>query len=78
MQIPKDDYNTLLSELVAECKLGEIEQDEVTSAMLAEHTNITQRRACDILKEKERRGELVSRWVRSPNGKRMKAYRKVG
>lgn len=77
MQIPQEDYNALLSELAAECELGEIEPDEVTSAMLAQHINITQRRACDILKEREQRGELVSRWVRSPNGKRMKAYRKA-
>ena len=77
MNISKDDYNELLSELVNECSLEDIEQDEVTVKMLAEELHSTERHAHQILSTKEQEGKLTSRFVRSSEGHRVKAYRKV-
>lgn len=77
MKISKDDYNSLLSELVSAYEVGEIEPDEVTVRMLAQSLSVSERRAGQILAERELNGELMSRWVRADTGRKVKAYRKL-
>jgi hypothetical protein len=76
MEISKDDYNELLSELIDECSVPDIKPNEVNAKMLADNMNIGYRQVSNILARKESAGELTSHWVRY-NGRRVKAYRKA-
>lgn len=70
--------NELLRALVEENYLPPLDPAlDVTAEMLAATTGYTKRHAADLLQARERAGELVSHWVRSPHGRRIKAYRKA-
>ncbi len=69
--------NELLIELERELSLPEIENDEVTAAMLSESANCSWSTADRVLKDKEAAGELTSRKVKLPNRRIATAYRRV-
>lgn len=49
---------------------------EVNSEIVSKVLHLTRNAAYRKLIEMERKGELVSRWVRRPNGSKEKAWRK--
>ena len=67
----------LLFELARELGLPEIEPDEVTAQSVADYTGCSWSKAASVLKAKLAAGELISRQVRTRNGKPATAYRKV-
>jgi hypothetical protein len=67
----------LLIELARELSLPEIEPDEVTAQSVADYTGCSWGKAAAVLKAKLAAGELISRQVRTRNGKPATAYRKV-
>lgn len=73
MKITQEDYSTLLEELSASMSLPDYDpKTEVTAAELARANNITFQTA---RKRLEASG-LETHYVRMPDGKRAKAYRK--
>jgi len=69
--------NELLTELLKELTLPDIEKDEVTAVMLSESLNCSWSKAAAVLKMKLAAGELTARKVRTPEGKPATAYRKA-
>ena len=69
-------YNDLLTELIAQYKVEEMQPGDVTARMLAEAAGITVNWAGQTLCEKAERGELVRVRVRDGRGKVIAAYRK--
>ena len=67
----------LLIELARELSLPEIEPDEVTAQSVADYTGCSWGKAAAVLKAKLAAGELISRQVRTRNGKPATAYRKA-
>lgn len=71
--------NELLAELARELSLPEIDTSiEITAQMLAHRLNMGERNALSILRKREQAGELISRYVRSENGRKILAFRKPG
>ena len=67
----------LLEELAKELYLPDIEDDEVTAAMVADYTGVSTSQAMRTLKAKEQAGLLKSRMVKVPNNRPARAFRKV-
>jgi len=69
--------NDLLRELAAEYAVGELEPGDVTVGDLVKATGLGTRRCALILAEKVEHGELIRKVVKSENGRRIYAFRKV-
>lgn len=70
--------NELLNELVAELQPAPLQDNEVTSKMLAAATGLSQRAAYARLERGVRNGDLEWRWIRGGlNNLREKAYFKI-
>ena len=67
----------LLEELAKELGLPDIEPGEVTAAMVADYTGVSNSQAMRTLKAKEQAGVLKSRMVKMPNNHPARAYRKA-
>ena len=72
------EVNELLRELIENATERLDPVHEVNSRMLADATGIGITSAYRQLMKLEREGKLKSRWVRGKDGKREKAWRKVG
>lgn len=69
--------NELLRALVEENYLPPLDPAlDVTAEMLIA-SGLGKTQAYGLLQARERAGELVSHWARSPHGRRVKAYRKA-
>jgi len=69
--------NELLAELLRELYVPEIEPNEITTKMLAEKLNITNRAAYSKLMEMVEAGRLKKRYVKVNGSRKVLAFSKV-
>jgi predicted transcriptional regulator len=69
--------NELLEELVKECIIAPLQDDEVTVQMLAPRLGLSEYNTRKILEDKIRSGEMTKRQARLSNGYVVHAYRKI-
>jgi DNA-binding Lrp family transcriptional regulator len=77
MNITKEDNKELLNALAQEMEVPPIDENEVTSVMLAEKTGITDDACRRRLHKKFTSGLLTRRRVRLPNGTIAYGYKEV-
>lgn len=69
--------NELLDELVRLTSLPSLREDDVTAARYAAKAGISSRHALDILRKLEREGKLASHFARTPDGHKVRVFKRA-